>query len=51
MRPFSDSELKALAIIKASIKEAYDDSEKGATLFASGLIEKFRENNITITWE
>jgi len=38
--------LRAIAIIKASIIEAYDDTEKEATLFATGLVQKLIDEDV-----
>jgi len=46
MKSIGDKEkrrLRAIAIIKSSIIEAYDDTEKEATLFATGLVQKFAD--------
>jgi len=37
---FNKKQLRAAAIIKAAVREAYDETEKEATLFAAGLVEK-----------
>lgn len=38
--------IRAIAVIKASVKETYDDTEEGATLFALGLVEKLAEEKL-----
>ena len=60
MKSIGDKEkrrLRAIAIIKSSIIEAYDDTEKEATLFATGLVQKLMDEDIlwgeimSIFWE
>lgn len=40
---YKNKKLRAIALIKAAIKEAYDETEKGATLFATELLARLEE--------
>jgi len=37
---FNKKQLRAEAIIEAAVREAYDETEEEASLFAAGLVEK-----------
>lgn len=39
-------QLRAIATLKKAVREAYGDGEEGATLFAMGLIEKLKEEEL-----
>lgn len=43
---FNEKQLRAVDVIKAAVREAYDETEKEATLFATGLVEKLTEEGL-----
>lgn len=43
LKDYEAREKHLLGIVKSSVKEAYDDTEEGATLFAKGLVEKIKD--------